>query len=120
MKHYLAILIKFVIIAVILEIVLNYLTTLSFYRILIISLAVTILSYIIGDLIILSISNNIVATIIDIALAVVTIYMFNYISGFRYISLSTSFWCALLIGIGEWFFHKYVAKSVFPEHSKTS
>jgi hypothetical protein len=107
-------------IAVILEIVLRYLSMLSFNRVLFISLTVTIIAYLIGDLIILSVSNNIIATIVDIALAVITIYMFNYISGFGRISLSDSFWSALLIGIGEWFFHKYVAKSVFPEHNKTT
>lgn len=115
MKHFAALLIKFVMVAVVLEIVLNLMTYLTFTDILLISLAVTILSYIIGDLLILPASNNTVATVTDFGLALVTIYMFNFILNVRLISFWNALVAAVVIGVGEWFFHKYLANSVFTE-----
>lgn len=115
MKHVTAILIKFVMVAVVLEIVLNLLSNLTFGSILIIAVAVTALAYIIGDIIILPITNNITATIADIGLALVTIYMFNLIWTARVVYFLDAFAAAVAIGVGEWFFHKYVLNNVFPQ-----
>ena len=82
MKHIGAILIKFIMTAVILEIVLQLVTALNWVEILTISVAVTVIAYLIGDLLILAISNNIVATIADAALAFVILYFYNYRFGY--------------------------------------
>lgn len=111
-KHLSALIIKFLIIAVILEILLNITTDLDFYEILIISLTVTIVAYLLGDLLILPSSNNIIATISDIGLSLIIILLFNY----RYVNTEISFSDALIsavvIGAGEWFFHKFMASGV--------
>ncbi len=115
MKHIYALLIKYAMITVITWIALGMLTNLRFGDILYISAAVTIIAYIIGDLLILSAANNIVATLSDFVLALVVIYLFNFLWTTNQISFSDAFITALAIGVGEWFFHKYVANKVFPK-----
>lgn len=112
MRHITALLIKFVMVAIVLETVLNILTDLTFGDILYISGTVTILAYIIGDILILSMSNNTIATISDIGLALFTIYMFNYIWSIHMISYTDATIAALVLGVGELFFHKYVEDNV--------
>lgn len=121
MKHITALIIKFLIALLVLLIALNYLTDLTYARIFYISIAVTIPSYIISDLLILPASSNIIATIVDIGLAGLTIYMFNYLWNFNDITISDAIISAVLIGVGELFFHNYVQRKVLPEakdHSK--
>lgn len=117
MKHVYALLIKFIMVAVVLEIILGVMTDLAFTEILYVSVAVTVLAYVIGDLLILAASNNTVATLADAGLALFIIYMFNYIWPARTISFTDALVAAVVIGVGEWFFHKYVAKNVFPSES---
>ena len=115
MKHIWALIIKFVIITVILEIVLMMTTALTWVDILSISITLTILAYLISDLLVLSLSNNIVATIADAGLAFVVIYFYNYRFGFGSISYGDAIIAAVVIGVGEWFFHKYMARTVYPD-----
>lgn len=114
MKHVYALLIKFLMVAVVLEVILSMLTDLTFSEILYVSATVTILAYIIGDLLILAASNNTVATLSDAVLAAVVIFLFNYMWEARTIPLSAALISAAVLGLGEWLFHKYVAKNVFP------
>ncbi len=115
MKHIYAVLIKYVMVTVITGVVLGGLTNLTFGDILYISAAVTILAYIIGDLLILSATNNTVATISDFVLSLVVIYLFNFLWTTKMITFGDALITALVIGVGEWFFHKYVYNRVFPK-----
>ena len=115
MRHITALLIKFAMIAIALEVVLGMLTTLSFTDILYIAASVTILAYIIGDLFILRATNNTIATIADTGLVLLNIYAFNYLWNINRIDFSDALISAVVIGVGEWFFHKYVANNVFLE-----
>jgi Protein of unknown function (DUF2512). len=119
MKHVIAVIIKFVMASVILEIVLSFLTVLTFGQILMISLAVTAVSYIIGDLLVLSFSNNTVATLADALLAFAVIFLFNYRYGIGIISYTNAIIASVVLAVGEWFFHKYVSRAVFPNHRRT-
>lgn len=114
MKHILAFIIKFAMIAVVLEVVLGYLTDLSIVEILYISLAVTLLAYLLGDLFILDKTNNTVATIADAGLALITIWAFNWIIIDAEISFTDALIASAALAIGEWLFHKYVRRAVFP------
>lgn len=118
MKHVSALLIKFVMTAIVLEIVLYMLTELMFTSILYIAASVTILAYIIGDLLILPATNNTVATIADVGLALATIYMFNFLWSARTISFANALICAVAIGVGEIFFHKYVSNIVLEKRKE--
>lgn len=115
MKHLIALLIKFIMVLAVLEVVLSLMTELDFVQILMMSVTVTILAYLIGDLLILSVSNNIVATIADAALVFVLLYFYNYFYPGN-ITYSEAVAGAVVLAVGEWFFHKYMAASVLPSH----
>jgi hypothetical protein len=119
MKHITALIVKFLIITLALEIVLGMLTNLTFSEILSIAVTITVVAYIVGDLLILPISNNTIATIADIGLAAITIYAFNYLRDYGTISIVDSLIAAVVIGMGEWFFHKYIAHKIFHRHNTT-
>lgn len=99
-------------VAVVLGIILSIFTDIGFGNIMYISVAVTIIAYVIGDLLILASTNNTIATISDIGLAFVTIYLYNYLLGTYEISFWDSLIAAIIIGVGEWFFHKYFSENV--------
>ncbi len=115
MKHLKAILYKFLIVLLVLEIVLGLLTNLNFAQLLSISVTVTLLAYIFGDMMILPVSNDTIATLFNIGLAWATVYLFSYIYRGVAISITDAFLAAAVLGIGEWFFHKYIASSVLPK-----
>ena len=109
MKHVAALLIKYVMITLILEIVLMLLSGLSFGSVLWISFIVTIAAYLIGDLLIVPVTSNTVATLTDIGLIFVLVYMFNFLwKDVVEIPLLSAIAVALMIGIGEWYFHKHI------------
>ncbi len=114
MKHISALLIKFIMIAIVLELVLLLATNLTFGEILWIAVAVTIVAYLIGDLFVLPRSNNTVATLVDIGLAFITIYMYNYLFNNPVITVMDALIASVIIGIGEWVFHKYMETKVLP------
>ena len=115
MKHIGALIIKFILTAVILEIFLNMMTNLTFGQILWISLIVTILSYVIGDLVTLPLSNNIIATAADVVIAFVVLYMANLWLDYSTVGIFDAIINALILGVGEMFFHRYVHRSIFSE-----
>ncbi len=110
MKHLSALLIKFVVFAVILELYLLPATNLDFFRILLLSAAVTVIAYFIGDIVIMPRAGNMTATLINLTIAFFTVFSFGYIKGFESITITDSIVCSVLIGVSEWFFHKYLAR----------
>lgn len=118
MKHVSALLVKFIIVTAIIEVILNMQTYLTFTDILYIALAVTVPGYIIGDLLILPASNNTIAAVADFCLALVTIYMFNSLWNISEISINSALISAVVLGVGEWIFHKYLASNVLPNRKE--
>lgn len=108
MRHIEALVIKFIMVSVILELVLLYFTRMTFSDILVVSLAVTIVSYLIGDMLILRFTNNIIATLADLGLSTLTIYLFNFIYNTPQISIFEALIASVVIAVGEWVFHKLV------------
>ncbi|SHI10183.1 Protein of unknown function [Sporobacter termitidis DSM 10068] len=119
MKHLIALLFKFIMVFILLEIMLGLLTALSFGQALVVSIAVTAVSYLIGDLLVLAFSNNIVATLCDAVLSFLTIYLFNYWSNYPTISAVNAVICALVLAIGEIFFHRFMVRTVYPNRRKS-
>ncbi|MCX7709387.1 MAG: YndM family protein [Clostridia bacterium] len=114
MRHVFALVFKLLVVGIIVGIVLAPRTNIWFSDYAFIVLTVTFVSYLLGDLVILPRTNNTIATIADIGLSLVTIYMFNFIiPGTR-----IYFWDALLtsvvLAVGEWVFHKLVATTIVP------
>lgn len=70
----------------------------------------TLIAYFIGDLLILRMTNNIIATLSDAVLA----FLFLWIAGFV-MNWSLSFmeilFISLLLGVAEWVLHRYVFNS---------
>ena len=118
MKHMTALVIKFVIVAVVSEIILGIFTNLNTGEILLVSLTITIVTYIIGDLLILSVFNNTIAAVADAGLCWLIIYLGNYIWPTRSISLLSALSAAVVIGIGEIFLHIYVEKNILHQTTK--
>ncbi|WP_069998683.1 DUF2512 family protein [Cellulosilyticum sp. I15G10I2] len=118
MKHVYALLIKFAVIAIVLELVLGFLTNLNFMAILYVALTTTLVAYVIGDLLVLPISNNTVATLVDAGLAVFIIYMYNYVWVDSVITFTSAVIAGAIVGIAEWFFHKYVYGHVLPDRRR--
>lgn len=118
MKHILAILLKFVIVLVLLEIMLSLMTALTVGQIAVVSVVVTIVSYIIGDIVILAEANNTVATLCDAVLAFLSMYSFNYWSTYPDISVGAAIVSTIVLAIGEVFFHRYMVKSIYPDRDR--
>ncbi len=116
MKHITPLLIKFFMIAVILSIVLGIMTDLTFGNILYLSVAVTVIAYVIGDLLILSVANNTVTTIADLIIAFLAVYLYDYLLDAELISAWDALVAAIVIGVGEWFFHKYAARRIHEKY----
>ncbi|MCX7747767.1 MAG: YndM family protein [Clostridia bacterium] len=102
---------KFLGVTIILEISFLLFTNVSFGRGLFISLAVTVLTYIIEDQIILRRTNNAVATIMGAFITMAIILFFNYIYMDVYIDFSVALLTSVFLAVGEYVFHKYVADS---------
>lgn len=115
MRHISTLIFKYVITAIILEIVLLLFGNFNFTNILWISLAITLISYIIGDNILLPATNNTVATIADVILALVTIYLVNYLWIKNRFPFFAALVAAVALGIGEWFFHKLIDSDIYDE-----
>ena len=120
MKHITAILIKYVMVAIILEIVFMFMASLSFWKILLIAAAVTVIAYFICDVLILSKTNNITATICDAVLSFIIIYAFYFTSTFGSITFLNAIVSAIIIAIGDWFFHKYMVKSILVDPKRSN
>ncbi|HYE67280.1 MAG TPA: DUF2512 family protein [Anaerovoracaceae bacterium] len=118
MKHITALVIKFVIITVVSEIILGIFTNLSIGEILLVSLTITVITYIIGDLLILSVFNNTVAAVGDAGLCWLIIYLSNYVWPIRSVSLLSALSAAVIIGIGEIFLHMYIEENILHQTPK--
>lgn len=119
MKHVYAFIVKYLMVAVLLEVLMYLLTNLSFKEILVVALAVTVVSYLIGDLLILAVSSNFVATLADAVLALLTIYVFNYVAGYGTIDFIDALVCALVLAVGEWIFHRYMVRNIYPDRNRS-
>lgn len=133
MDHVKALIIKFVMIAVVLGIVLTGIYDGEFGDTLLISAVLTIVAYVIGDLLIFRkagddherhadhAKRNTIATLSD---AVLTFFVVWLMGKSLFINdgdvLAASFISAIIIAASEWFFHKYLDKHVFDEkHTHT-
>lgn len=122
MNHVKAIVIKYVMIAVVLSIILTGIFRLEFSDTLLISFVLTLLAYIIGDLGIFQNAGdpsehkkrNLIATFSDVILAAIVIYfMGQNVTDNNDNLLTAAIVSAIVIGLGEWFYHKYLDKQVF-------
>lgn len=139
MNHLKAIIIKFIMILVVLLIVLTAMYDVEFGNTLLISAVLTLLAYALGDLMIFRktgdrgdnnrasrdddhTKRNAIATVSDIILSFLVIWLMGEVLLEDTEDLiQAAIISALVIGAGEWFFHKYLDRNVFPEkHDHTT
>lgn len=129
MNHVKALVIKFLMIAVVLLIILTLFFDVPFMDTIWISLALTIIAYVMGDLMIFRKAGdrsdqnkrNAIATVSDIVVAFLVIWLLgDALTGNNVDIITPAIISAIVIGGGEWFFHKYLDSSVFPEKHGTA
>lgn len=120
MEHVKAIVMKFVMLAVVLGIILAAIFDFGFWDSMVIALVLTLIAYVLGDLMVFrgaadpaeQNKRNMMATIGDAILAFTVIWLMGMAMGGENI-LWASIISAVVIAGGEWFFHKYLDKAVF-------
>ena len=122
MKHLIALAIKFFMIAAVLLIILTGFFDVSFVDTLLISLALTLIAYAMGDLLIFrngkerseQTFRNSIATTADVAVAILVIWLVGEaLAGSGTDVITPAIISGLFIGGGEWFFHQYLDSQVF-------
>jgi len=113
MDYVKAIIIKFVMSLAVLWVILGLIYNVAFGHVLTLSLIITALGFILGDLIILRWFENWGATIADFLLvfAAVWVYSINFIFE-NFPVLWAAALSALIISVGEVFFHKYIDRHI--------
>ena len=112
MRHISALVVKFIMTAVILEVILLLFNDLTFGNILWIALLVTVIGYALGDMVILPATNNFIAAIVDMGLSLIVIYLFNFIWNTNHITFIGALISGIAIGLGEIFYHKIIDRSM--------
>lgn len=124
MNHVKALAMKFLMIAAVLLIILTLFFDVPFVNTLWISLVLTLVAYVMGDLMIFRKAGdrsdqnkrNAIATVSDIVVAFLLIWLMGEALVSNDVNIITpAIISAIVIGGGEWFFHKYLDRSVFPE-----
>lgn len=126
MNHIKALVVKFLMLAVVLGIILTGFFNVDLGDTIAVSIVLTVVAYILGDFLIFRKSGdeseltkrNAIATVCDAILAFALIYlmgsgMFNNQDDLFLMSLIS----ALVIAGGEWFFHKYLDRNVYDEYN---
>ncbi|ASN06011.1 YndM family protein [Virgibacillus necropolis] len=115
MEHVKALLMKFVMCTAVLFVVLSLIYGVDFGDVLLISLVLTGVSYL-GDVYVLPNTSNTVATLADLGLAFIIIWLFggNIIEENIPIIMA-SLISAVVIAAGEMFFHMYMERNVLEE-----
>ncbi|SFP80880.1 DUF2512 family protein [Salibacterium halotolerans] len=82
------------------------------------ALIVTGTAYVIGDLFILKATNNTVSTLADIGLCTLVIWLVGPYILNEPVPFILALLSGIIIGAGEWFFHKYVINAVISKNPK--
>ncbi|WP_338452265.1 YndM family protein [Niallia oryzisoli] len=119
MKHVKALAIKFISTFVLLYVILGLFYGMETGNIFLLSLVLAIVSYIIGDILILPRTNNTTATLADFGLALLVIWFMSesFTRGDNLFRVSLL--AALGVTIFEYFYHKYVSNNVTKEDNQT-
>jgi hypothetical protein len=112
LKHVSALGLKFVMTTVLLWLVMFFFR-IPFATILWMSVILTVVSYVVGDLAILPIGGNFVASLADFGLTCVGVWLMGqFVFDKQQSLLVAAFSAAVLMFFGEWFFHAYLKNSM--------
>lgn len=117
MEHVRALIIKVLMIGVITVAVLSMFRGVSPMNSIWLAIIITIVAYIIGDLLILPTYGNLSASIADGIIAFLVTWLTPFVVTRISISVGTALTVGALVGIGEWFFHKYFTRTVLDDNN---
>lgn len=115
MKHVKAFSIKFISTLVLLSLILMVLFNLPFTNVFMITVVLGVVAYVIGDMFILSRTNNLVATLSDFGLAFFVIWLMSENFTYRGNTVMISLIASIGVLIFEYFFHKYIIQNFMQE-----
>lgn len=118
MEHVRALAVKFLLNGVIILAVLSLLGDVDAATAIYIALIITIVAYILGDLLILPAFGNTTASISDGIMAFLITWIIPFVVPGLTITLGTALAVGAAIGVGEWFFHKYFKRTVTEENKQ--
>lgn len=119
MKHVKALAIKAAMIWAIVWLVLTGLYDVSFIDSTIVGVIIVASIYLVGDLVILRKIGNIAATVADAGAAALILWLYLFSMDYTEDLAMMVLISAALIGIGEWFFHKWLLKEhVIPDERR--
>lgn len=113
-KHLTAAIYKLIITTIIVTLFVPWMEGATFGQSIIISLVVVGALYLLGDLFILPLFGNVSATLADAGVAYLLIRFAPMYTQMTGISIGTALLTASLIGVAEYFFHRYLIESVLP------
>lgn len=129
MEHVKAIVIKFLMVAVVLEIIMAGVFGFGFGETLLMSVILTLVAYVVGDLLIFRnatahadmadlTKGNVIATVCDLVLSFVALWLMGeaFADGNENV-IAASLISAVVIAVGEWVFHSYLYKNTFNDHA---
>lgn len=119
MRHVTAIVIKFLLTAVVVFAIMSTFNVPTFTDMLLISLLTTGLAYIIGDLLILPKFGNTIAAVADFGLATISIWILSYVFiGANFPAFTAAIITGFFLSICEGLFHIYMKRKVLIEKEK--
>ncbi|WP_102274983.1 YndM family protein [Cytobacillus massiliigabonensis] len=112
MKHVIALAIKGIASLALLYLILGMMYGMSFGNVLFITLVLGMVAYIIGDMLILPRTNNLVASFADFGLALMVIWLMSSVLTNGGNLFSMSLVASLGVALFEFFYHKYISNNV--------
>ncbi|WP_419393815.1 YndM family protein [Cytobacillus praedii] len=112
MKHVKALAIKIIVSLILLYLILGGMYGMSFGNVLFITIVLGMVSYTIGDLLILPRTNNLVASLADFGLALMVIWLMSSVFPNNGNGFLMSLIASLGVALFESIYHKYISKNV--------
>lgn len=119
MQHVKALAIKFIASLILLYVILGLIYGMSFGNVFIITAILGIVSYVLGDMLILPRSSNTVATVADLGLAFVLIWFLSSILTYGDNLFIMSLIAAAGVALFEYFFHGYLVRNMTEASTET-
>lgn len=111
MRHLTAMVIKFLMVGLVLLIALPLLAVVTATQAILLAVALTVIAYVIADLGVLPNFGHWTAVVVDAILAFLTIWAAQFVVRAMTISFTAAAVTAVIIGVGEYFFHSWLQRA---------
>jgi hypothetical protein len=118
MEHVRALILKVLMIGVITVLVLSLFRGIRPADSISIAIVITVVAYVLGDLLILPAYGNTAASISDGIIAFLITWLTPFVATNIPVTIGNALAVGILVGAAEWFFHKYVARNVLDYEKK--